>query len=909
MFYTTESSSQRNDCSLTNFTKNKPSILDCKRFIREKCAAGYLSRDSTMTPVPSGDDTSERCGICNKTMEDLKNMMREKYGDDWENELKAEYRDPIKTVLHDLKRNKMIESRKKKEFNFQAKFEESLKYDEKIIGNNSKKNGPQIQIFITEPKEVKLVSTPDRHFAVFANEIIRAFTKFGPFQGEPRTAVKNSDSYWQYTGSNNQKTIIDGQNCFKSNWMSRIRKNRTEANCVAYVSNDEIYYVALMDITKGEEIIVHEDIFTRNNENNGSDDKPDDDKDVPDDGSVEKSDEDDNGDDGGDDGDDGNNNDDVESSSSSSERDDGSGAPDNGTESVLTESEASAATPGQQQLLQPLVEYIDDPNVRNDVDEIYSRINTQQVASLVNGRRLDWVDHYRQHTSPKLKREFKRELRVANEFQADYDPKLQALIAISRKKARHRLKLVDLYSLWTGSPTEWVNYGCMRYYTGVQIDMFGLADKCCVLPFDKIADVNKFENRPRLLYEEFYSIRTEVMLNSEYVVGGFNINNHWISVFARKNDDKIYINDPMGTDYSRDLTYVKGARQQEKINGGTVQDKFGIEIKFKIESLQSKLGKLASSQDKTEATKIQVVLVLQQFFHENDWGIREVTSLRRDRQQDTYNCGVYTMEYNEHFLRQVKAHENAKKTNPEHIFQLPDRLTINNDYMRAGLYRWKIAEIMLLDSVRINQKSFCSRHKFKGEDGKTLDEIYQPMELDKQNSPESFKRIKFVKDQGQTMQCGTCEKSYHPECISNDDDCVCGNELQTIQPIYFETPKGLTPKPEKRSRTPSAQKIENEKKKQRTGEKPSSTSAVKTTPVRNTNQQNRSGSKTTSGKRKGAASSENQGSSSKIQKVDQVSNASVKTSPNRPGSRKSSKNRQGNSSTKNSKVARKLFKE
>ena len=32
---------------------------------------------------------------------------------------------------------------------------------------------------------------------MFANDNIKAFTKFGPFQGEPRTAIKNSDSYWE----------------------------------------------------------------------------------------------------------------------------------------------------------------------------------------------------------------------------------------------------------------------------------------------------------------------------------------------------------------------------------------------------------------------------------------------------------------------------------------------------------------------------------------------------------------------------------------------------------------------------------------------------------------------------------------------------------------------------------------
>ena len=54
-------------------------------------------------------------------MDDLKKMMREQYGEDWEKKLKAEYRDPIKTVLDDLKRNKIIEARKTKQFNFQAK--------------------------------------------------------------------------------------------------------------------------------------------------------------------------------------------------------------------------------------------------------------------------------------------------------------------------------------------------------------------------------------------------------------------------------------------------------------------------------------------------------------------------------------------------------------------------------------------------------------------------------------------------------------------------------------------------------------------------------------------------------------------------------------------------------------------
>ena len=55
----------------------------------------------------------------------------------------------------------------------------------------------KIKIFITEPNQVRLVSTPDRHFAVFANEYIPAFTKFGPFEGEITENIKqSSDSYW-----------------------------------------------------------------------------------------------------------------------------------------------------------------------------------------------------------------------------------------------------------------------------------------------------------------------------------------------------------------------------------------------------------------------------------------------------------------------------------------------------------------------------------------------------------------------------------------------------------------------------------------------------------------------------------------------------------------------------------------
>jgi len=957
MFYTTESSSQRNDCSLTNFTKNKPSILDCKRFIREKCAAGYLSRDSTMTPVPSGDDTSERCGICNKTMEDLKNMMREKYGDDWENELKAEYRDPIKTVLHDLKRNKMIESRKKKEFNFQAKFEESLKYDEKIIGNNSKKNGPQIQIFITEPKEVKLVSTPDRHFAVFANEIIRAFTKFGPFQGEPRTAVKNSDSYWQYTGSNNQKTIIDGQNCFKSNWMSRIRKNRTEANCVAYVSNDEIYYVALMDITKGEEIIVHEDIFTRNNENNGSDDKPDDDKDVPDDGSVEKSDGDNNGDDGGDkddndgnkndddggdDGDDGNNNDDVESSSSSSEDDiDDKVAAyldsDSDHSEPSEEDEETALANGRLHFDRQLIE---KQEVADDLKRVYDRINAEDAHNKItqymvhyglSGIEPDWVATFNNLLSSQAQRFFRNELKKHTSDEIDKDLWLNSVVAVSHRG--ELLKLRDLYSLWTNCPDSDIGRDCLKYYTNRQIEMFGLENLCCYLPVDIEFETESFsKTRKEIESEPMYKRRLQRMDESTFVIGGFLSVNHWISVFVNKNEEGvIHVTNSFGP-----RTYKKFHErideEDEDINDRRQQD-------FR---------------------KIQT------FFVTMGWGVRELvtTAMERDYQDDSFNCGVYTIEYNEQILKQIRRYKDNLAN-----FRLPQSLVINRQAMVSGAYRWKIAETMLLPSLKQKTITYCGKHVVN-EDAWT-----NTFDLANGPTPKKLKMIALAKDQN-VVGCDSCFSLYHVDCVKDENDnllnCFCGTKLnaESVMPypgseIDEEAPKALTPvkegssqnqtpgsnkkreralsaqnigsaskqqrtdqepsspsamktpktnqqnrsgsktNSEKRSRTPSAQKIENEKKKQRTGEKNSSPSSVNKTPVRNTDQQNRSGSKTTSGKRKGAASSENQGSSSKMPKVDNASN----TSSNRPGSRKSSKNRHGKSSKVKSNAARQLFKQ
>jgi len=242
----------------SKITKNKPSILQYKRFIRQMCAAGYLSKDLDCIPKPSGNDGEQRCGICNKTEKDLLDMMQNKFGKDWKKEIKkiCNSNKPVLANFGDIEASKNA-----KVINVENYFGDKAKeMISKIIKDNDQKVSHQINIFKTLPPQFELRMTEDNHFSVVTKEPIGSSTRFGPFEGTS-DEITNSDSYWEYTDSNGNSRTINGQSCIKSNWVSRIRKNEYAANCVAWLENNKIYYKSIKDIPKQSELIVHPKLY------------------------------------------------------------------------------------------------------------------------------------------------------------------------------------------------------------------------------------------------------------------------------------------------------------------------------------------------------------------------------------------------------------------------------------------------------------------------------------------------------------------------------------------------------------------------------------------------------------------------------------------------------------------------
>jgi len=81
--------------------------------------------------------------------------------------------------------------------------------------------------------------TEDKNLAVIAKEKIKRLTKFGPYCGMTKGKKPiNSDLYWQFKAVDGSQMVFNGDSCVNSNWMSRVRKNKNTANCVAWVAND-----------------------------------------------------------------------------------------------------------------------------------------------------------------------------------------------------------------------------------------------------------------------------------------------------------------------------------------------------------------------------------------------------------------------------------------------------------------------------------------------------------------------------------------------------------------------------------------------------------------------------------------------------------------------------------------------
>merc|ERR1719402_1809649 len=193
--------------------------------------------------------------------------------------------------------------------------------------------------------------------------------------------------------------------------------------------------------------------------------------------------------------------------------------------------------------------------------------------------------------------------------------------------------------------------------------MFGLEGLCCYLPVDMEYETTNFGKKTRaeleLESEGLYKGRLERMDASTFVIGSFLSGEHWISVFAnRLEEGRIHVTDSFGP---------KGYKRFKQ--------------------------KLTAEDDRLD----RQLRDIQKFFVTMGWGVREIVTdaMERDQQYDVFNCGVYAIEYNDQILREIKRAQNNLEE-----FQLPAYLEINDNAMRSGVYRWKIAETMLLNSLK-----------------------------------------------------------------------------------------------------------------------------------------------------------------------------------------------------------------
>lgn len=168
----------------------------------------------------------------------------------------------------------------------------------------------------------------------------------------------------------------------------------------------------------------------------------------------------------------------------------------------------------------------------------------------------------------------------------------------------------------------------------------------------------KFIQDPGSLETKYYDLALK-MIGRKYVVGGFLINsNHWISIVACKDEGTIYITDP----------FSSSTPTSEKI--------------FK---------------------KIEALLA---FFNHGvifHWNITAVSSLTSTTQTDGVNCGIYVIEMQEQVLKQIKELQNLNRP-----FRPPQLININQRHMRTGLYRWKIAEIIMHRNMRKDKSEVCA---------------------------------------------------------------------------------------------------------------------------------------------------------------------------------------------------------
>jgi len=336
-----------------------------------------------------------------------------------------------------------------------------------------------------------------------------------------------------------------------------------------------------------------------------------------------------------------------------------------------------------------------------------------------------WVATFNNLLSSQAQRFFRNELKKHTSDEIDKDLWLNSVVAVSHRG--EQLKLRDLYSLWTNCPDSDIGRDCLKYYTNRQIEMFGLENLCCYLPVDIEFETESFsKTRKEIESEPMYKRRLQRMDESTFVIGGFLSENHWISVFVNKNEEGVI-----------HVTNSFGPRTYKK---------FHERIDEKDEDINDR--------------RQQDFRKIQTFFVTMGWGVRELVTdaMERDYQDDSFNCGVYTIEYNEQILKQIRRYKDNLAQ-----FRLPQSLVINRQAMVSGAYRWKIAETMLLPSLKQKTITYCGKHVVN-EDAWT-----NTFDLANGPTPKKLKMIALAKDEN-VVGCDSCFSLYHVDCVKDEND-------------------------------------------------------------------------------------------------------------------------------------------
>ncbi|CAF0862438.1 unnamed protein product [Adineta steineri] len=98
---------------------------------------------------------------------------------------------------------------------------------------------------------------------VFARRFIESRSYFGPYGGDKRNIhlfEEASDYSWQVPDkSGNIMYYIDGGEPNKSNWLRFVNCPNTvsQENLISFVYHGDIFYLAIRNITVGEELLVY----------------------------------------------------------------------------------------------------------------------------------------------------------------------------------------------------------------------------------------------------------------------------------------------------------------------------------------------------------------------------------------------------------------------------------------------------------------------------------------------------------------------------------------------------------------------------------------------------------------------------------------------------------------------------